>query len=80
MGAGLDPGLAGEGNGAREEQGEVADVDPWLRRLPLLRRGSSGFAARGGDGLRRLGSAVRGDGVRRQMSGRGEFQRGRGVL
>jgi hypothetical protein len=58
----------------------VADVDPRLRRLPLLRQGSSGSAARGSDGLHRLGSEVRGGGVRGQMRGRGGFQRDRGVL
>jgi hypothetical protein len=43
----LAPGLAEEQDKAEEGQGEVADVDPRLRRLPLLRRGSSGFAGRG---------------------------------
>jgi hypothetical protein len=58
----------------------VADVDPRLRRLPLLRRGSSGFVAWGSDRLRQLSSEGSGGGVRGQMSNKGEFQRGRGVL
>jgi hypothetical protein len=77
---GLDLGLAEEGNGAREEQRGVADVDPWLRHLPLLWRGSSGSATRGSDELHRLSSVVRGGGVRGQMSSKGEFRRGRGIL
>jgi hypothetical protein len=78
--AGLDPGLAEEGNSAKEKQREVADVDQRLRHLPLLRQCSSGSAARGSDGVRRCGSVVRGGGMEMQMRGRGEFQRGGGVL
>jgi hypothetical protein len=52
----LAPGLAEERDKAEEGQGEVADVDPRLRRLPLLRRGSSGSAVRGKRRLRRLSS------------------------
>jgi hypothetical protein len=78
--AGLDPGLAEEGNSTKEKQREVADVDQRLRRLPLLWRCSLGSAARGSDGVRRRGSVVRGGGVEKQMRGRGEFQRGGGVL
>jgi hypothetical protein len=58
----------------------VADVDPQLRCLPQLWQGSSGSAARESDGLRRLSSKMRGGGVRGQMSSKGGFQRGRGVL
>jgi hypothetical protein len=77
---GLALGLAEERDGAEEEQEEVVDIDPRLRRLPQLRRVSSGSAAWGRDWLHRLGSEMRGSEVRGRMSSRGGLQRGRGFL
>jgi hypothetical protein len=70
---GLAPGLAEERDGAEEEQEEMVDIDPRLRRLPQLRRVSSGSAAQGRDWLRRLGSEMRGSEVRGRMSSRGRL-------